>query len=169
MKYVLLMMTFFVMLAGKAQIPYFDVPGAGIRVLENTTAGRARNAALRTGVAYAVAIPTTAIEIASRTRLDPFIIPINYLDYKDVCTYYINPFKKRACQNKYNYLVGAHQQALGLVMAGVTTINNVNQGVKEQIGEKYVHITNVILKELEDMKHHAEKEFFFRRLVLGAK
>lgn len=170
MKTLLLLIAFFVMPAGRAQTTYLDLPGLALRQGETAAARTVQAAAARTAAAYASTTAiTTLLELTSRTRLDPFIEPLNYFEYQDVCTYYLNPFRKQICENKYHYLIEAHSMVVALMIAGTGTVNKINQGVKEQIGQKYAHITNIILKELEDLKHTAEKEFFYRRLILGAK
>ncbi len=168
MKPVLLFTAFCMMLTSGIQAQYLDFPGLGARELEEEVGKKARNEVLATAGAFAATTPTTVAEVASDSRINPKIyLEINYLEYSDVCTYYINPFKKIACQNKYNYLQQAHSQALELVY--LPTINEINKGVREQIGHKYISIKNKIIRALDDMKNYSDKEFFYRKWLLGVR
>lgn len=135
---------------------YLDPVGAGVRLLEKIAATEAEKAAKKTSNTYLRLAPTTAAEGFSRTKLNKRN-QINYLKYRGMCNRYFNPFKKRACTNKFNFLKEAHTQVLTLV--NKNTINQINQGVKELIGEKYIHITNIIQKELQEMKNESEKSY----------
>ncbi|GAA4277189.1 hypothetical protein [Aquimarina mytili] len=165
------MKTFFIVIAFLTasnclgQIPYFD-SGFLSRVFESNSARGARRATQRTTIAYNGAAATTAFEYASRTRLNfnPFSSTrIDYIRYRNMCNAYLNPFKKRKCTNRFNYLKEAHTQVMDLMK--VHTSSQINQGVKEQIVEKYASITNTIFNELEQMKIQAEKNRFSRFLI----
>lgn len=152
-----------------AQIPYFDFPpGIIARYIENNSVRNLQRQSLRTNGMFATTAFTAGLEKPSRVRFNAGIsslVYINYLEYNTMCNSYINPFKKSKCQNKYNYLRNAHQKVLLLVT--IPTLNQVNRGVQEQITEKYIHITNTILKELETLKIQIEKDNFYTRLLLN--
>ncbi|WP_405208494.1 hypothetical protein [Aquimarina sp. LLG6339-5] len=150
-----------------AQIPYFDIPGLISRYIEQNNAQNLQRQSLRTNGSFAATAVTAGLEKPSRVRFNTALsslVYINYLEYNTMCNSYINPFKKSKCQNKYNYLKSAHQKVLLLVT--IPTLNQVNRGVQEQITEKYIHITNTILKELETLKIQVEKDNFYTRLLL---
>jgi hypothetical protein len=145
---------------------YFDAPGLSARIKERQSAESAYLESRKTSLAYDVTLPIFAAEKLSKTRLNFNLYnintaSINYLNYKDVCDcYLLNPFKKMACKNKLNYLIAAHKQVLLLMQASTT--NQINQGVKELIEEKYTHITNTILQELEEMNIDSEEYVLYQ-------
>lgn len=143
-----------------------DFPGMFIRFFETTAASKMKSDAARTAASYGLVSATTVTEELSRVRLDIPYADIDF-DYYNICSNYIYPFKRRACQNKYNYLKESYDLVQSLSQMG--TLNRINKGVKEQIGEKYVDITNTIVKELEEMKHAYEEEAILGRLGFGAK
>ncbi|WP_343911453.1 hypothetical protein [Aquimarina litoralis] len=149
-----------------AQIPYFDIPGLISRHFEANNVQNLQRQSLTTNLGFAAAAATAGLEKPSRVRFNSGItslVYINYFEYNTMCNSYINPFKKSKCQNKYNYLRNAHQKVL--LLATTPTLNQVNRGVQEQITEKYIHITNTILKELETLKIQVEKDNFYTRLL----
>ncbi|MBQ4820591.1 hypothetical protein [Aquimarina sp. MMG016] len=91
---------------------------------------------------------------------------INYIDYETMCNNYINPFKRSKCTDRYNYLKNAHITVATFLVANRTTLP-MNNGINDQIREKYVSITNTILTELEIMKKEAEKNAFLLSFSRG--
>ncbi len=145
---------------------YLDGPGLVARLLERNEVSRAYSETVRTTTAYGKTTPTTVLEELSKTNLnfnDFTSAGINPLKYRNTCSSYLNPFKRKACQNKVNYLLGAHKEIVNLMR--VSTSNKINQGVKELIGEKYTSITNKILLELEQVKNEAGRNILSRILI----
>lgn len=150
-----------------AQIPYIDIPGWGARFGEKSAVRSFQKQSLKTTASFGATATMAASEKLTRTRLvfNPLTAAfINYFKYDKMCSSYLNPFKKSKCRNRYNYLKNAHQKILELV--SIPAMNSVNNGVREQITQKYTHITNMILKELEMMKIKAEKDNFYTRLLI---
>ncbi len=150
-----------------AQFPYVDIPGWGTREIEKNSVRDFQRQNLRTTAVYGTtaALATTEKQTRTRFTFNPMTSAfINYLDYSSMCNDYLNPFSKAKCTNKYNYLKNAHQKILQLVSTPL--LNKMNNGVREQIMEKYTHITNTILGELEMLKYKAEKDNFYKRLIL---
>lgn len=161
-----IVLAFFALPTCSAQIDYL---GMATRQGEEKRAKELKDEVFSTTKGYTMTTPVVAIESLSRTKLDMYgYASIDFSDYKNVCTYYINPITKRVCQNKINYLKEAYKVTSDLLYIG-SMGNTVNRGIKEQIGEKHAHITNAILKELDAMKHKSDKELYWRKLVLGAK
>lgn len=167
------MKTFFLLIAlavtskGMAQFfgPYYDSTGMWVRFLELGAAKNLESAVKKTSLEYAKVTLVNMKEKSSRSRHNfdsKGSAFIKYKDYKNVCNYYWNPFNKRKCQNKFNYLTSAHKQVLRIMK--FNTYSYVNEGVKEQIGEKYTAITHAILRELEEMKNIAERKRFLKFL-----
>ncbi|OEK07357.1 hypothetical protein A8C32_18140 [Flavivirga aquatica] len=148
-----------------AQLPYFD-PGAAIRELESRSVKKLKEESLKTTVAFGATATVAELEKLSRTRYLGVSTAVNiqYRKYESMCSSYLNPFKKQKCKNRYNYLKYAHRKVMGLL--AIPTKHKVNVGVKEQIKQKYAHITNTILKELEALKLKAEKDNFYTRLII---
>jgi hypothetical protein len=146
-----------------------DTKGFVSRIIEERFSDMAKNGAVVTSAAYGGTGITTIIEESSKTRLYPDVQSstyIDYFEYEGMCGYYINPYKKIKCNNKLNYLMEAHHQILEI--AQFSSFGQINRGVKEQIMEKYVRITNTILFELEQLKIQVDRETFFRKWILNA-
>jgi hypothetical protein len=142
---------------------YSDFPGAAIRRKETRTVNKVKEKSFLTVNAYNSTLATSAVEKFSKTNLNFNLnssntAKINYIDYKDVCKSYLNPFERSACNNKLNYLIEAHSQVLYLMQSSTTY--QINTGVKELIMQKYTHITNRILLELETMKIESEQTWY---------
>lgn len=139
---------------------YIDSPGLLARFQEYRSTVRAYRESNKTTNAYNLTLPVLVSIGELRTGLRFQInsnTTINYSNYKNVCNTYLNPFEKNACNNKLNYLIAAHQQVLLLMQS--STSNEINRGLKELITEKYTHITNTILNELELMKVESDKNW----------
>lgn len=161
-----IILAFFALPTCSAQI---DFLGMAAREVEEQEVKKLKNEVYSTTQKYLLTTPVVGIELMSRTKLDMAgYASINFFDYKNVCTYYVNPITKRSCQNKINYLKEAYKVTSDLLYVG-SRGNTVNRGIKEQIGEKHAHITNAILKELDAMKHKSDKELYWRKLVFGVK
>ncbi|UOB18426.1 hypothetical protein [Abyssalbus ytuae] len=143
---------------------YLDFPGEVFRKQERDRAKEAYDQYKKTALEYSEALPVNLSIRNSKTRLSFNFnnARIDYLDYKGMCNSYLNPFKKKACQNRYNYLKEAHYQVLQLM--NIYTNSKINVGVKELIGEKYTSITNTIIQELETMKQEAQKNILYHLL-----
>ena len=169
MKRILLLIVFIASNYSYSQLlkNYFDFPGELLRVQEEKRARELRNETRSTASRYLLLEATSLVEKASKTRttVNAFSSAfINYNDYKNVCGSYLNPFKKKVCTNKYNYLVNAHRKVLDLVI--INPKHKINKGISEQIGEKYTRITNNIFLELEKLRLQAEKDNFYTRLFI---
>ncbi len=147
---------------------YYDGPGAGFRKLEEARLEDWRKEKSRTLLNYSSTFPTSQAEKTySKTRIifNPFAsATINYDDYKNVCSSYLNPFKRATCNNKYKYLINAHSKVMNLLL--IPPSNKINKGIREQIGMKYTEITNTIYKELEELKYKAQKDNYFTSLFI---
>lgn len=159
----LLFKLLFLCMVGCSYGQYLDGAGALIREEEQVRAKRVLDRALETGRAYLRTEAATLAENNSRSRMLPNfaglgMATIQYGEYEGMCKSYLNPLKKKACNNRLNYIKEAHRQVLALVSS--PSLGAVDQGVKELIGEKYTHITNTLLAELEQMKWEADKNWF---------
>ncbi|WP_378188153.1 hypothetical protein ACE939_06875 [Aquimarina sp. W85] len=147
------------------QAQYLDGVNFGATSFAKLNASSAQKAALATTFLYTAAAGIAIKEGMSKTTfiVNPAnVYLINLLEYRTMCNHYINPFKKRRCSNKYNYLKDAYLQTAELIQT--PTLNFINKGVKERIGEKYIHIINTIYKELNSMKEKAERQSFLKRM-----
>jgi len=75
--------------------------------------------------------------------------------YEDLCSGYKSPGKKTLCNARKDYLQASYETVLDLV--SVSTKEKINNGVIEQIWEKYASICNLILKDLDRMRKEAEE------------
>ncbi len=145
---------------------YLDFPGMFMRSWEKNKIKDLGNQMTKTTTAYTTTAAPTLTVMAAKGRY--FFSPgvtINYSDYmdaNDICMGYLGLKSRSDCYNKKNYLMYAHKTMLYFLMT--TTVNRVNNGVMEQINEKYVSITNTIYKELEAMKRESERKILYRLL-----
>lgn len=175
MRYALLIIAFFVMSVGRARIPgppklspvYFDTKGAFLRhIIEGPQVDDFEDKAISISNEYNPTLLTTGIEMLARTGLSlPSHARINFSDYKDVGKYYLNPFTRRAFRRKIDYIKGAYDLVSYLSLIGAS--NQVDRGVEELIGEKYIDIVNTLLGELEALEREDRKNTYIRRNVLG--
>jgi len=147
---------------------YFDL-GALLRLREKNSTEELENKTFDTSQKYLLIEAATLAEKLSKTkqlssRTTTETKYIDYNNYKSICSYYLNPLQKTKCNNRYNYLINAHKKVLELVT--ITPKHSINIGIKEQIGQKYAHITNTIYLALEDLKLKAEKDNYYKMLLI---
>lgn len=173
MRYVLLVIAFFVMSVGRAQIPlppkalpfYFDIKGLLIRQIEGSQVDGFKNRASSISREYNTTLLTTGIEMAARTNLSfPSHARISLSDYNDVGKYYLSPITRRKFRNEVDYIEEAY--ALVLYLSSIGASNQVSRGVKELIGEKYIDIVNMLLEELEALERKDRTNTYMRRNAL---
>ncbi|MEE1964579.1 hypothetical protein V1387_17965 [Allomuricauda taeanensis] len=161
--FILLFISFY----GFSQVRYYDYKGRVIRKIEANSAQSAKQSAVSTGYAYGMTNVTTLLEKSSKTILHPYDVNynfINYADYQGMCNYYLAPYKRNECNNKLNYIKEAHLKILSLLQLSNT--GSINQGIKEQILEKYTSVTNKLFMELEQLKNQVDKETYYRQFLL---
>jgi len=176
MRIIFMTLCFFVLLPMYSQhmlpkTPYFDVIGAEIRGGKIVVGKYAEKASVtdfrkkvdqtRKEMGY-LAVPSNNVD-GSRTLLESPKKRIQFHDYKNVCNTYLNPFKKKKCNDKITYLNNAEQLTYDMITN--STKYKINNGLKKQIQQKYIDIHNRILRELEFIKQEAEKAQVLSKII----
>ncbi len=165
MKNFILPILFLISIYGKAQIPYIDGLGFGARYLEKLAVEGIVKESKKTRKEYIEALTIRETEeFFTKTKIQHSYRLIEEYYYRDICNDFVNPFKKNKCIKKKEYLMYSFKVLYDTYSSG-RFLDRVNIGVKEQILEKYISISNILITELEDMKNKAEKRKFINRII----
>ena len=163
-----LLILFFLLLfnvSGSAQ--YIDIPGEITRNLEKKAIENYKKESDNTSKSYKKALMLTNVaELGARlkiSKIEKLINPKNELEYRLICNSYLNPVKKNKCKKRVTYLLSAHK--LVYETYSISSTSNMRRGVAEQIQEKYITISNLLLIELEKIKMKSEKGFSLEEIV----
>lgn len=106
---------------------------------------------------------TSVLYDISRTDLEHPIQRINFNNIRlnnNPCDQYITFTKKNQCNTRLDYLEESYDIALEVL--NINPKNDLRNGMKEQIWEKYASICNVILKDIRRMQSEASDTYQLR-------
>lgn len=165
MKYLVLFFFFF-FLKYKGQLPYFDPPGLVARLLENNAAGGFERASKKSMEELITIESINEFENSGRTAVSRNAL-INFSEYSNVCSPYLNPVKKSRCRKKLEYIKTANSVLENLYIAGIGI--KINRGNREKLDEGFLNTLNFLIRELDKMKYEAEQSNLFLKLGLMPK
>lgn len=143
---------------------YIDTPGLVIRLIEKSSAEDYQKAAKKS-LDKLLAIETVNImEAGSRTTISAKNV-INFAHYSTICNQYMSPIKRSKCSKKYTYIKDAYEVLYETYISGAGI--KINRANREQVDEKFIRISNYLIKELEQMKYEAKKNSLFYILKLS--
>lgn len=105
---------------------------------------------------------TSIAERMGRTNLSSPTRQVHFVRYANMCDNYLNPVKKKKCNQKLDYLMEAHDALFELLQ--VRTMKKVRKGIEDQIWERYASISVFMIGELESMHRDVKKTMKYKLL-----